>query len=277
MIPLGWSIGDLLSAIGVLKSVIEALDESAGAKADYQELMKEIYGLERVLITIKELGLDDSPLHPEHGVLRQAIDECQSCIDKFLKPLETYRSLASGGSSSLKDQFRKVKWALGHENDVRKFREAFGKRIASLNLLIGTINLSQFISSNRKAEEKVEQQAILATDLQIRMSANDVEQTDLLQRIEGLLQVQKKKFVSSPEPRSTEMRFLVQPFKLIGAPLAPVFVQRPSIMDAMEQRLLPVSKDQQTILVLSGMGGMGKSQMAREYAKKHQNEYTAIF
>lgn len=96
MIPLGWSIGDLLSAIGVLKSVIEALDESAGAKADYQELMKEIYGLERVLITIKELGLDDSPLHPEHGVLRQAIDECQSCIDKFLKPLETYRSLSSG-------------------------------------------------------------------------------------------------------------------------------------------------------------------------------------
>lgn len=41
--------------------------------------------------------------------------------------------------------------------------------------------------------------------------------------------------------------------------------------------MLPVSKDQQTILVLSGMGGMGKSQMAREYAKKHQNEYTAIF
>lgn len=277
MIPLGWSIGDLLTAIGVLKSVIEALDESAGAKADYQELMKEIYGLERVLITIKELRLDDNPSHPEHGVLRQAIDECQSCIDRFLKPLEKYRSLSSGGSSSLKNQFQKIKWALGHEDDVHRFREAFGKRIASLNLLIGTINLSHVMSSNRRVEEKFGQQAALATEIQTRMSASDVEQTDLLQRIEGLLQVQKEKLVSSPEPRSIEMKFLVRPFKLIGAPLAPAFVPRPSVMDAMEQRLLPISKDQQTILVLSGMGGMGKSQMARDYATKHQHDYTAVF
>ncbi|CAD6594239.1 MAG: hypothetical protein ASARMPRED_008921 [Alectoria sarmentosa] len=129
------------------------------------------------------------------------------------------------------------------------------------------------MSSIRKVEENFGQQAALATEIQTRMSASDVKQTDLLQRIEGLLQVQGGKLVSSPEPRSIEIKFLVRPFKLIGALFAPAFVPRPSVMDAMEQRLLPISKDQWVILVLSVMG---KSQMAREYATKHQHDYTAI-
>lgn len=67
------------------------------------------------------------------------------------------------------------------------------------------------------------------------------------------------------------------PFKLNGAPLAPAFVERPEAMEAVEDQLLPISDTQQTVLVLQGTGGMGKSQMARWYACKHKDKYTAIF
>ena len=268
---MGWSVGDLLAAIGVLKSIIKALDEGKGAKSDYQELIQEIYILERILIAIKELRLDDSPSFPEHGALKQAIDECRSCIDKFLKPLEKYQSLSSG-PSTLKDQWRKAKWALGHEGEVGNFKEALGKRIASLNLLLNIINLSHVVSSNQSTEAKFEEQAKLVTEVHACMSASNVEQLDLLRRIEGLLLSNQRQLTSTPLSH-----FLVRPLKLTGAPLTPAFVQRPNIMEAMEQKLLPFPTDQQTIFVLQGMGGIGKSQMAREYARKHQDDYTAIF
>lgn len=48
--------------------------------------------------------------------------------------------------------------------------------------------------------------------------------------------------------------------------LAPAFVQRLDIMHDIEELLLPIPKTRQTILVLQGMGGNGKPQMAKEYA-----------
>lgn len=48
-------------------------------------------------------------------------------------------------------------------------------------------------------------------------------------------------------------------------------------MQAMEASLLPPSTNRQRRVVLYGLGGAGKSQLAREFAIKHQARYTAIF
>ena len=270
MIPIGWSVGDLLTAIHVLNKAIKALDESKGAKSDYQELIKEIFGLEQILIDIKGLSLDD------HGMLKQASYDCHLCIDNFLKPFEKYGSLSSG-SSSLIDQWRKVKFAVVHEGDVRKFKEVLQNKIAMLSLTLNTIQLSHAVSSNRSRGEQFEKHTKLVTEIRRQLSASDEEQTGLLRRIEGLLLSQQKQLASPSDSDEANPRFVVRPLKLTGAPLAPAFVQRLDVMKAMEEKLLPISKDQQTILVLHGMGGIGKSQMAREYAKKHQDDYTAVF
>ena len=45
----------------------------------------------------------------------------------------------------------------------------------------------------------------------------------------------------------------------------------------MEECLLPLSTDRQKILVLSSPGGIGKSQMARDYASHHQHDYDSLF
>lgn len=57
----------------------ESLDDTKGAKAEYQGLMKELYSLERVLIAIKSLNIDHLS-SDEVSTLRQAIRDCQTCI-----------------------------------------------------------------------------------------------------------------------------------------------------------------------------------------------------
>ena len=48
-------------------------------------------------------------------------------------------------------------------------------------------------------------------------------------------------------------------------------------MTEMEECLLPLSTDRQKILLLSGPGGIGKSQLARDYAWHHQHDYDSLF
>ena len=273
MIPLGWSVGDLLTAISVIIKSVKALDETKGAKAEYQELMSELYTLERVLLAIKSLDIDQSS-SSEGSALQKAIQGFQACIDDFCKTNEKYQSLTAGPSTA-KDQLRKLKWALGHKDDVQKFREALGKKTASLDLLLGTMQLRHARSSEETVSRHAHEQARLLGETQAAMTAQGAEQMQLLRQIEGLLRDSPATKAES-KPSGSRSSFVL-PFKLTGAPLASVFVQRPDIMQNIEDHLLPVPESQQSVLVLQGMGGMGKSQMAREYAWAHKHDYSAVF
>ena len=143
-----------------------------------------------------------------------------------------------------------------------------------MNLLLSAIQLTHSVSSDGQAEDRHKEQTILLEDVRATLSANDVEQVQMLRHIENLL---RNPPTQPLIPQRVAQAFFVQPFMLSGAPLAPAFVQRPDLLHALETGLLPISEDHQTVLVLQGMGGIGKSQMAREYASRHQNDYTAIF
>ena len=67
------------------------------------------------------------------------------------------------------------------------------------------------------------------------------------------------------------------PFSLAAAPVIDYFVGRGGDLSSIESVLLPINPTIQKIVVLHGLGGIGKSQLAIEYAKKHQDDYTAIF
>jgi len=233
--------------------------------------MKELYGLERVLVAIKSLNIDHL-LSDEVSTLRQAIRDCQTFIDNFLKTIESYQSLTAG-KSSLRDQMLKVKWALGHRDDVQNFREILDTRTTSLSLLLNTIQFGHSLTLEEKTEDRLKQQSLLLGEIQASILAKAAEHLQLLRQIEGLPLPQSR---AKPDDQSITSRFTL-PFKLKGAPLAPAFVQRTEVMQAIEDQLLPISETKQTVLVLHGMGGIGKSQMAREYACKHNDEYTAIF
>ncbi|KAH7126726.1 hypothetical protein B0J11DRAFT_284076 [Dendryphion nanum] len=70
-------------------------------------------------------------------------------------------------------------------------------------------------------------------------------------------------------------------FSLEGVPKVKTFVERPAEMARLEQVLLPrpgpSQSQRQKICVLRGLGGMGKTQLAVEFAQRHQWQFSAVF
>lgn len=271
MATFGFSVGDFLAALSLVREFIQALSESTGAKTKYQDLMHQLYTLERALIVLK--ALDSS--QAEHDAVQQAVGTCQQCITIFLKKVEKYQPL-SAGTTSLQDQIRKVKWALCHDEDVKSLRESLAMRTESLLLLINATHNAHSVKSAVQTEQLQRDQSRLLHRLQADMSAKDSVQMDIAENIKRLLLANQYR-VSVPASTSFRSSFEIRPFRLAGAPLAPAFVERPDLMHRVEAALLPINRTQQVILVLQGLGGNGKSQIARQYATRHQNDYSAIF
>ena len=140
--PFGFSTGDFFSGISLVHEIIKALEDSAGSSSQYRGLIKELYALERALLEVKNLDLDQSEW-AQQLALQQAATQCQETIDTFLRTVHKFQPALSNGASSsrLRDGLRKIQWALCKRDDVDKFRAQISGHIASINILLVTIQL----------------------------------------------------------------------------------------------------------------------------------------
>ena len=268
MATIGFSFGDFVSGIRLLQNLIDALNGTFGAKAQYRGLISELYCLERALIAIKELELHEDS--PGYNATQQAVRGCQECIDKFVMKIASYQSLTAG-TSSIKDHIRKITWAQCRQHDLNKFKDDISMYLSAINVLLNAMQLSY----SRRIDDTVSKAGAHRDTLDCAIElikCTNMNQTEVLQRIESLL-LERKVYPSHVEPGS----FFVRPLRLVNAPIASNFVDRPFELTSMEEYLLPTPADIQRLLVLSGPGGVGKSQLARAYALKHQHHYDSLF
>ncbi|OCK72888.1 FabD/lysophospholipase-like protein, partial [Lepidopterella palustris CBS 459.81] len=67
-------------------------------------------------------------------------------------------------------------------------------------------------------------------------------------------------------------------FSLEGVPVVNTFVDRPTDILELERALLPQrQKYRQKIFVLHGLGGIGKTQLAVEFARRHNRRFSSVF
>ncbi|KAK5653385.1 hypothetical protein OQA88_8870 [Cercophora sp. LCS_1] len=69
-------------------------------------------------------------------------------------------------------------------------------------------------------------------------------------------------------------------FSLQGVPVSNHFVARPSVTAELEECLLPRRRSRETqrrIFVLYGLGGIGKTQLAADFARRHQAVFSSVF
>jgi hypothetical protein len=52
-------VGDFVKGLSVIKDLIGILEDASSARADYQELVAELRGLERGLTAVKELNINE--------------------------------------------------------------------------------------------------------------------------------------------------------------------------------------------------------------------------
>jgi len=71
--PFGFSVGDFVSGISLIGELIKVLEDSAGSSAQYRELIKELYSLERALLEVKALDLDEMQHSQQGSVSRRSM------------------------------------------------------------------------------------------------------------------------------------------------------------------------------------------------------------
>jgi hypothetical protein len=67
-------------------------------------------------------------------------------------------------------------------------------------------------------------------------------------------------------------------FSLEGVPLVEAFIDQPAEMAELEQALLPQRQNsRQKVYILHDLGGIGKTQLAVEFARRHHRKFSSVF
>jgi hypothetical protein len=64
---------------------------------------------------------------------------------------------------------------------------------------------------------------------------------------------------------------------MTGVPAITKYIGRGSEISRLQELLLSNGPDRRKVVVIHGLGGVGKTQLAIEFARKHRDSYTAIF
>lgn len=140
----GFSVGDFISAISLIKTLIGALHDSAGSKPQYQRLIEALFNLERALTEVKSLRVVDS-YASQKVALEQVASQCQSSIERFLEENAKFKDtlgLTAGKSKwNWKTNMHKIQWAVCKDEAIAGLRAEITGYTLTINTLLATIQL----------------------------------------------------------------------------------------------------------------------------------------
>ena len=142
----GFSVGDIVAGLKLVKQSIEALQDTKGSSGDYQALTREIDSLKDGLEAIEDLDLDQrlGPGSKQGIAVQKAISRCWHCIDNFLSITAKYQPwLQSDAPPSFrwKANLRKIQWALCKQDDISRFRAQLERHCSNISLLLVTLQV----------------------------------------------------------------------------------------------------------------------------------------
>ncbi|PVH89250.1 hypothetical protein DL98DRAFT_647802 [Cadophora sp. DSE1049] len=153
------SVGDIISICLIVKDLVAALDDSRGSKAEYREVVRELYILDRALLEVDILSRTCERT-PELVALcktaRQTAQNCRQCIETFTKKIKKYGTSLGEGSSRniLRDTVMKIRW-VSQKEDLEKFRAEVAAHSSSMNMLLATASVKLLQLNDHKLEAHV--------------------------------------------------------------------------------------------------------------------------
>ena len=145
-VPFGFSVGDCISVCILIKDVVKAFNDSRGSSAEYQEIIRELWSLDRALLEVEMLsrGYETTmEMNALSYTVKIMTDQCKACIEGFLEKVNGYeRSLRKGGSGNkLRDAKSKLGWTLLKKEDLARFRTEINGHSSAINMLLITASM----------------------------------------------------------------------------------------------------------------------------------------
>ena len=119
------SVGDVISISLPVKHLVHALDESRGSAAEYQEVIRELWSLDRVLSDVEQLSRNSehtNGLYALWATAKHVVDECRRSIDHFLEKIKKYDKSLGGHTT--------------RSGELEKFRAIINAHCSSLSMLL---------------------------------------------------------------------------------------------------------------------------------------------
>ena len=92
----GFSVGDFVDGIELIRQVCNTLKSSGGSSKEYQDLIHELYSLERSLLEVKHFDVAET-LRPQKTAVEQAALQCQETISTIFVENFQIPSLTASG------------------------------------------------------------------------------------------------------------------------------------------------------------------------------------
>ena len=141
----GFSVGDFIAGINLLIDSVKSLDEAHGAKADYQELGRELSNLKDAFDGIQRLSLSQAQVAQAKAV-DTAVTGCRLCIDGFVQRNSNFQGLDSSppkrwSLAALKKGVLGIRWAIMKKNEVAKFRSDIQRHSDHILMLLAILEM----------------------------------------------------------------------------------------------------------------------------------------
>ena len=136
----GFSVGDFVAALQLVGTVIQSVSEVGGAKAEFRELVQQLYSLQSALLKVKQLEFDVEQ-EADYLALRQAASQCQFTIHSFWKRAGCFQRDLGSDSRGVKSTWMQIRWTLCKKDDLIRFRADLAAHTEAIALILATLQM----------------------------------------------------------------------------------------------------------------------------------------
>jgi hypothetical protein len=129
----------------IVKDLVAALNDSRGSMAEYREVIRELWGLDRALLEVDILSRTCENTVEMNALCKtahQAANNCRQCPEVFTEKMRKYDSgLGEGRSRNVfRNTTKKIQW-VSEKDDLARFRAEVNAHSSSINMLIATASV----------------------------------------------------------------------------------------------------------------------------------------
>lgn len=132
MAGLGWSVGDIIAAMKIVKQLVDGFNDAKGAQAQFKEsymFLKALHSNLEMIVKYKEHSSND----PYLDVLDQHIEVIRTACTNFTTFLRKHLHLHPTSTSRVRKAWDTVKWTMVN-GEVEKLRAQLSDTLLTLEL-----------------------------------------------------------------------------------------------------------------------------------------------
>jgi len=144
MATFGFSVGDFIACLNLIREVAQALNDSKGSSSEYQSLFQTLASLQQTLAYVEQIYLQwDTPAassaygKPATAMINGIVFERQKCkqlMESFLKSSQPYTdAFVKERGRAIVRNWRKVTWLFQRE-EVNKFEKELQRHLQALRI-----------------------------------------------------------------------------------------------------------------------------------------------